>query len=147
MRFSSHSRIFHSFGPVTITDEGLLILVYTQHSWPLSNEGSLACHTYCDTGYLFVVISEDPGHSELAVELSLPVFKSITTKNPTRISLSETNTVQNEPLHCLQWANPLNFFPNFHTYTAHPFYKVIYKQFSRSRKKAHQSPKNLKQIW
>ena len=52
--FSYQSRIFHSFGDVTITDEELQILVYTQHSWPLSSEGSLVCHTYCDTGHPFV---------------------------------------------------------------------------------------------
>ena len=28
----------------------LPILTYTQHSWPLSSEDSLMCHTYCDTG-------------------------------------------------------------------------------------------------
>ena len=31
----------HSFGDVTITSEGLQILISTQHSWPLSREGSL----------------------------------------------------------------------------------------------------------
>ena len=34
--------------------------------WPLSSVGSLACHTYCDTGYPFImVISEDTRHSHL----------------------------------------------------------------------------------
>ena len=47
--FSSHSRIFHSYGNVTITGEGLHILTCARNSWPLSSEGSLACHTYCDT--------------------------------------------------------------------------------------------------
>ena len=48
--FSSHSGIFHSYGDVTITGEGVQILTHTctQHSWPLSSEGSLAYHTYCD---------------------------------------------------------------------------------------------------
>ena len=77
---SSHSRIFHSYGDVTIAGEGLQILIYARHSWPLSSEGSLACHIYCDTGHLFIiVISEDPRHSYLlpsvlAVKLSLPAF-------------------------------------------------------------------------
>ena len=32
-----------------------------RHLWPLSSEGSIACHTYCDTGHPFImVISEDP---------------------------------------------------------------------------------------
>ena len=51
---SSHSRIFHSYGNVTITGGGLKILTYAWHSWPLSSEGSLACHTYCDTGHPFI---------------------------------------------------------------------------------------------
>ena len=46
LSFTSHSRIFHSHGEVTITGEGLQILTYARHSWPLSSEGSLACHTY-----------------------------------------------------------------------------------------------------
>ena len=58
--FSSHSRIVHSFGDVTITGEKLL-LTHAHHLWPLSSEGSLACHTYCNTGHPFkMVISEDP---------------------------------------------------------------------------------------
>ena len=37
------------------------ILTFARHSWPLSSEGSLECHTYCDTGHPFImVISEDP---------------------------------------------------------------------------------------
>ena len=59
--FSSHSRIFHSYGDGISTGEGLQILTFARHSWPLSSEGSLACHIYCDTGYPFIiVISEDP---------------------------------------------------------------------------------------
>ena len=49
--FSSHSRIFPSYGDVTITGEGLNVLTYARHSWRLSSEASLACHTYCDTGH------------------------------------------------------------------------------------------------
>ena len=45
----------------TSTGEGLQIFTYTRHLWPLSKEGSLAFHTYCDTGHPFImVISEDP---------------------------------------------------------------------------------------
>ena len=48
------SRIFHSYGDVTITGSGLQILTYARHSRALSSEGSLACHTYCDTtGHLY----------------------------------------------------------------------------------------------
>ena len=57
---SSHLRIFHSYGDVTIPGEGLQILTYARHSWSLSSGGSLACHNYCDTGHPFImVISED----------------------------------------------------------------------------------------
>ena len=47
--FPSQSRMFHSFGDVTIAGEGLQISTYARHLRPLSSEGSLACHTYCDT--------------------------------------------------------------------------------------------------
>ena len=47
---------------------------YTRHSWPLSNEGSLACHTFCDTGHRFIMVicadCDTPSVAErLAVEL------------------------------------------------------------------------------
>ena len=49
--FSSNSRIFHSYGDVTIAAKGC----------KLSSEDSLACHTYCDTWHPLVrVISENP---------------------------------------------------------------------------------------
>ena len=51
--FSSHSRVFYSFGDVTIACEGLQVLTFARLSWPLSSEGSLACHTYCDRGHRF----------------------------------------------------------------------------------------------
>ena len=31
--------------------ERLQILTYAWNFWPLSSEGSFACHTYCDTGH------------------------------------------------------------------------------------------------
>ena len=43
--FSVHLRTFHLFGDVTMTGEGLQILAYARHLWPLSSEGSLACKT------------------------------------------------------------------------------------------------------
>ena len=68
--FSSNSRIFHSYGDVTIASEGLQILTCARRSWPLSSEGSLACHTYCDTWHPFImVISEDPWHSHLLLSV------------------------------------------------------------------------------
>ena len=44
---------FHSYGDVTIAGEGLQSLTYARHQQPLSSEGSLACHVYCDTGHPF----------------------------------------------------------------------------------------------
>ena len=42
----------------------------TRQSWPLSSEGSLAFHTYCDTSHQFImVISEGPGHSHLMLSV------------------------------------------------------------------------------
>ena len=78
----SHLRIFHSYGDVTITGEGLQMLSYARDSRPLSTEGSLSCHTNCDTGHPFImVISEDPWYTlnskPLAVELSLPYFNNL----------------------------------------------------------------------
>ena len=50
-------KIFHLYRDVTITSEGPQILIYTRDSWPISNEVSLTCHTYCDTG--------QPCHNEM----------------------------------------------------------------------------------
>jgi hypothetical protein len=44
--FMSRSRIFHLYGDVTITGEGL-------QNGPLSREGALSCHTCCDLGPRF----------------------------------------------------------------------------------------------
>ena len=66
----SHWRIFHSYEEVTIAGEGLQILTYPRHSWPLSSEGPLICHTHCDTGLPFImVISEDQWHSHLLLSI------------------------------------------------------------------------------
>ena len=59
--FSSNSKIFHSYGDITITGERLHNLTYVRHSWPLNSEGSLTCHTHSYTGQPFMmIISEDP---------------------------------------------------------------------------------------
>ena len=42
--FSSHSRIFNSYGDDKFTGEGLQILTCARHSCPLSSDGSLVCH-------------------------------------------------------------------------------------------------------
>jgi hypothetical protein len=50
--FTSHSRIFHLNGDVTIAGEGLQNLGLCSHSG-LWAEGSSPCHTCCDTGPSF----------------------------------------------------------------------------------------------
>ena len=81
---SSHSRIFQSYGDVTIAGEGLQILTYAWHSWPSSSGGPF-----------IIVISEDPWHSHLLPSvwqcscMSLPVFlrlRSVATEDRTPIS-------------------------------------------------------------
>ena len=70
--------------------EGLQILTYTQHSWSwlISSDGSLACHTYCDTGHpLIMVISKDPWHS-----YQLPMFGSGTVTTCFKDWLSNTKS-------------------------------------------------------
>ena len=51
------TREFFTDGVVIITGEGLQVLIYARQSWPLSSEGSLACHTYCVTGHPFIMVS------------------------------------------------------------------------------------------
>ena len=42
------------------------ILIFARHSWPLSGEGSLTFHTFCNTGLpLIIVTSDDPWHTNL----------------------------------------------------------------------------------
>ena len=63
--FLSHSRIVYWYKDVTIAGEGLQILTFARHTWPLRSEGSLVCHAYCDTGHLFIKVSlQDPWHSQ-----------------------------------------------------------------------------------
>ena len=91
---SSHSRIFHSRGDVTIADKGLQILIYSRHSWQLSSEGSSTCHSYCDTGLPFImVISENPWQSILlpsvwqwSCDYLILLLRSVGTGDRTQIS-------------------------------------------------------------
>jgi hypothetical protein len=50
-RMSNSSTIWR-LSPLPVT--GLQIYGYARHSGPLSREGSLSCHTYCDTGPRFI---------------------------------------------------------------------------------------------
>ena len=73
----SHSIIFHSYEDVTITGEELRIFTNIRHSSPLSSEGSLACHIYCDheasvyNCHLRGHVTLTPVAKRLAMELSL----------------------------------------------------------------------------
>ena len=68
--FSSNSRIFCSYGNVTIGGEGLQILNCARKSWSLKTEGDLACHKYCDMWHPFIIfISEDPRHLHLLLSV------------------------------------------------------------------------------
>ena len=68
---SSQSRFFLRIWIRHHCRRGLLILTYARHSWPLSSEGSLACHTYCDSGHPFIMVtSEDQWHSHLLPSVS-----------------------------------------------------------------------------
>ena len=74
---TTHSRIFHSYEDVTITDEGRQILTYTRHSWPLRTSlPHLLWHrtsVYNDhlrRPVILILVFE-----RLAVELPLPVFR------------------------------------------------------------------------
>ena len=78
--FSSHSRICHSYGDVTISSEGLHILIYIYSALIVieSSEGSLACHfdgasvyNYC---YLRGPVTLTAVAKRLAVELSISVL-------------------------------------------------------------------------
>ena len=63
-----------------MTGDGLQILTYARYFWPLSSEGSLACHTFSDKGdsvynvHLRGPVTLTPIVEHLPVELRLPVF-------------------------------------------------------------------------
>ena len=103
---SSHSRIFHSYGDVNIAVEGLQIFTYARHSWPLSSEGSLTCHTYCDMGLPFIMlISQDQWHSHLLLSVwqwSCPYLilwhRSVATRDQTPISCMQGKRSTSTPL-------------------------------------------------
>ena len=79
--FSSHLRIFHSYGEVIITSEGVQILIYARYPLPLSSEGFLVCHTHllwhgasAYIGHPRGPVTLTPIVERLAAGLSLPVF-------------------------------------------------------------------------
>ena len=85
------TREFFTHMPLPV--KGCIFFTYARHSWPLSSEGSLTCHTHCDTGIPFIKeISEDPWHSHLLPSVcqwsSHNLFlrlRSVATRNQTPI--------------------------------------------------------------
>ena len=66
LSFSSHSRIFSNISRRHLCRWRAPNFDLYSTLMALSSEGSLAYHTYCDTGHPFImVISEDPWHSHL----------------------------------------------------------------------------------
>ena len=65
---SSHSRIFHSYGDVTIAGEGLQISTYARHLWPHPLQHGSTVYD----GHLRGPVALTPAAERLAVEL--PVF-------------------------------------------------------------------------
>ena len=65
-RICRSTREFFTYGDVNITSDWLQNVSNARHSWPLSSESFLACHTFCDTEHpLIMVISKDPWYSHL----------------------------------------------------------------------------------
>ena len=90
--------------------------LYARHSWPLSSEGSLTCHTYYDTGLPFImVISEDPWHSHLmpsvwqwSCHYLVLRLRSVVTRDWTLISRMQGNALA--LCHCGSWSNEYQRF-------------------------------------
>ena len=104
--FSYHSRIFHSYGAVTIAGEGLQINTFAWHSWPLNSEGFLECNTYCDTGVRLLWSSprtlDTHVYCRAFVELSLPVFTTQVCRgwdSNTQPSASDSNALTTYAVH------------------------------------------------
>ena len=66
--FTSHSVAFDSYGVVAIISEGLHILTYTTHPWPLSSESSIfnVSNLLLHGTTVYMIISEDLWHPWLS---------------------------------------------------------------------------------
>ena len=76
--FTSRSRIFHLYGDVTITGEGLQNLGLC----PLSREGSLSCHTCCDTGPRFFRSHPKDRHNQSPLTTRMGMRKAYSNPDP-----------------------------------------------------------------
>ena len=71
--FPPYSRIFHSYGDVTIAGEGLQILTCARQSWPLRSVSSLTFHI-CDTGHYFIMVIFDDLLPSFGSEAAITFF-------------------------------------------------------------------------
>ena len=116
---SSSSRIFHSYGDITITGEGFQIstYMYARHSWSVSTEGSLISvphllwhRTSIYNGHLQGPVTPTPVAEHLAVEMSLPVSMTMVCRG------RDSNIQPSAPTHCAtpaafpQWGKKLICF-------------------------------------
>jgi hypothetical protein len=72
-RTSNFSAIWR-LSPLPVS--GLQILPYARRSGPLSREGSLSCHTYCDTGPQFIRSHRKDRHLHPTVGFEPPTQRS-----------------------------------------------------------------------
>ena len=115
----SHLKIFHLYGDIFITGEGLL-LTYAQHSWTLSGEDSLACHMWHKAsvynGHFRGPVTLIPIAEHLAVELSLPVLRlrSVAARTHTQSSACKANAHNHCRLlkHCMNVCDTSSHMPN-----------------------------------
>ena len=100
--FSSQSRISHSYGDVTITDEGLQILTYARHLWAVSSVNFfmislphlLWYETFVHTDHFRGPVTLTPNAERLTVELSLHVLTTYVCRGwDSNIKLSGANAV------------------------------------------------------
>ena len=93
----------------TIPVKSCKLLNYTRDSWPLSREGSSACHYCCYTGHPFkMVISDDPRHSHLfPSDQHNPFLRLRSVETGIRTPHLEANT---QPSVCV--TNALTYYAN-----------------------------------
>jgi hypothetical protein len=94
--FESHEQFFSYLATVTITGDEVANLDLCLALTAFSNEGPFTCHTYCDTGPLFLM--SYPKHPWfyllnavlLAKEQSLPILNVLGLTRPARAGLELT---------------------------------------------------------
>jgi hypothetical protein len=77
---------------VTIAGDRVANLGLSRRSGPLSREGSLSCHTYCDTGPRFIPSHPKDRHPCPTVGFEPQVVSRVKGETVVRGSVSRTNT-------------------------------------------------------